>query len=789
MSTTEQAFFIPSIPSVLLSRSGPLSSNTKTILENRYLQRDEKGRVKESATELFKRVARHVASVESEGKRSAYYKAFFELMSSRIFLPNSPTLMNAGTGRGTLSACFVLPLEDTMDGILDTAKAQGMTLKFGGGTGFNLSKIRPEGSPIATTHGKACGPIRTLKHLDSVSKLITQGGKRDGANMAILKVSHPDILDFIGCKNSNAGADKTNQVISEFNISISVDKNFMEAVENDGSIDLEWDGKVVNTVSARYLFEEICKSAWATGDPGVFFRDSVNEDNPTPHLGPLECTNPCGEVPLYPNEACNLGSINLSLFVDPDTKEIDWEYLKIVTQLATRFLDNVVSVNEYPSKEIEEQVMKTRKIGLGVMGWADLLTLADIPYESDEAVKLGNNLMKFINQTAYLESVKLAEERGPYLECREETPVRNATRTCIAPTGTIARIAGVNSGIEPFFALSYTSKVLNGEKLVDSPEVIKKYLLDKGFLSEEIRSGNFESEPLIKLLESGSAQNIEELPQQIREVLKISNEIDVDYHIRHQAAFQNHTNLAVSKTINMDNKATVEDVKRAYKLAYRLGCKGITIYRAGSRTFEVLTQGTKEDKKDNKEIEKSEETEKLEAIKSIAELSKMNGGKKATSTKKFQELKARRFKTPLPGGNGKGVNAYITVSEDEYGYPMEIFINAGKSGGDIYADAQAIGRLCSLIFRNNGSVESVHKQLKGIHSGSVRFTQDGQIFSLADAVSKVLETYMSDEKIKIEEEKSVLENGLASCPDCEEPLVFEEGCAKCVSPSCGFSRW
>jgi ribonucleoside-diphosphate reductase alpha chain len=537
-----------------------LSDNAKTVMERRYLLPGEK------PEELFRRVAHHIASFnDSEELEDKFYEA----MTSLKFLPNSPTLMNAGTGQGTLSACFVLPLDDTMEGIMDTAKDAAMVQKFGGGTGFSLSKIRPKAAPISTTHGKACGPIAVLNHLSSVSRLVTQGGKRDGANMAVLHVSHPDIMDFITCKQVEGD-------IHNFNISVGVDAKFMDAVRHDSLYALRDPASraTTDTVRARDIWNAIIDNAWRNGEPGIIFLDTVNREHSKLGLGEITATNPCGEQPLLPNESCNLGSIDVSKFTGKGN--FDWEELEKYVRLGVQFLDNVIDANEYATEGISKQTLGTRKIGLGVMGFADALVRLSIPYDSDQARQLGARLFQFFRDIADHESETLALLRGAY-PFSNDGLYRNACRLTIAPTGTISMLADCSSGIEPLFALSFT----------------KQNILDQGTGSVAVEYINRDLDNRLgeadrKRLRAG--EPLSQIRPDLTEVYKTSGEISVDGHVRMQAAFQRYCDSGVSKTINLPNTASRGDIAQAYLLAEAEGCKGITVYRAGSRDKEVLTE-------------------------------------------------------------------------------------------------------------------------------------------------------------------------------------------------------
>jgi len=563
-----------------------LPLNAILVLERRYLRKDENGRVIESTSQLFRRVAKVVAGVEKNyGKTKAevakFEDEFYRLMTSLEFVPNSPTLMNAGTQLGQLSACFVLPVEDSIEGIFDTLKTTAIIHKTGGGTGFSFSRLRPKGDQVKTTGGIASGPISFAKIYDTATEVIKQGGRRRGANMGILRVDHPEIMDFIVAKEREG-------VLRNFNISVAVTDRFMEAVEKDGDFELvnPRNGVVTERLKARAVWNLIIMMAWKNGEPGVVFIDTVNKHNPTPRLGQIESTNPCGEQPLLPYESCNLGSIDVSKFVTEE-KKIDWDRLRKTVRLAVRFLDNVVDANVYPIPEIEEITKGNRKIGLGVMGFADMLIKMGIRYDTEEALKTAEKLMKFIDTEGHKMSAELGEEKGSFPnfegsiwkhDCKA---MRNATVTTVAPTGTISIIAGCSQGIEPLFAISYVREVAEslGRSLVEVNPLFESIALKEGFYSEELMK---------TIARKTSIRDAKEVPERIRNIFVTAHDISAEWHVRMQAAFQKHTDNAVSKTINFPNWATPYDVEKAYWLAYKLGCKGITVYRFGSRETEVL---------------------------------------------------------------------------------------------------------------------------------------------------------------------------------------------------------
>ncbi len=572
-----------------------LSLNAIKVLEGRCLLKDGTGKIIETPEMMFKRVANNLASAEanyvSDKKKAKelikdYSNEFFELMTSLKFLPNSPALMNAGAALQQLTACFVLPIEDSMGGIFDSLKNAALIHQSGGGTGFSFSKLRPKGDQVKSTSGVASGPVSFMRVFDAATEVIKQGGKRRGANMGVLRVDHPDIIEFITCKQQEGH-------ISNFNISVALTDAFMKALGENGEYDLinPRTKVVVKSVSAKSVFDLIVTMAWSNGEPGIIFIDEINRKNFVPNMGAIEATNPCGEQPLLPYESCNLGSINLSYFVN-DAGKILWDDLRKTAELGARFLDNLIDMNKYPVEAIEMMSKSSRKIGLGVMGWADMLYKLKIPYNSDEAVYLADKVMKFIEDAAVEYSSNLAKERGSfpafkgsYWDKKGYSSMRNAAITTVAPTGTLSMIADVSSGIEPFFSLVYTKTVLGGQDFV--------YVND--FLEDELRKRGIYSESLIyKIKEAGSLQDIEEIPEDLKKVFVVSGDVSAEWHIKMQAAFQRRVHSAVSKTVNMSNSASIEDVSKAYMFAYNLGCKGLTVYRDGSRQVQVLTKGSKQ---------------------------------------------------------------------------------------------------------------------------------------------------------------------------------------------------
>ncbi|MBS7650667.1 MAG: vitamin B12-dependent ribonucleotide reductase [Candidatus Bathyarchaeia archaeon] len=561
-----------------------LSINAINVLERRYLLKDESGRVIETPARMFMRVAKSIASVDLKyGGSADPTQEFYSLMSKLYFLPNSPTLMNAGTRLGQLSACYVLPVNDSISEIFNTLRDMALIHQSGGGTGFSFSRLRPKGDFVGSTGGIASGPISFMRIFDAATDVIKQGGRRRGANMAVLRVDHPDIIEFITAKEREG-------FLTNFNLSVAVTDSFMEAVENDLDFELvnPRTGKPTRKMKARTLWNLIVTSAWRTGDPGLIFIDEVNRHNPTPQLGPIESTNPCGEQPLLPNESCNLGSINLAKFIEDG--KVDWDGLRGCVRRSVHFLDNVIDANRYPTPNVEKVTKGNRKIGLGVMGFADALIKMGIPYDSDDALRFGEEVMKFINDEGHRYSAELGEMRGsfPNFEMsiwptRGFKAMRNATVTTIAPTGTISIIAGVSSGIEPLFAVAFIRNVMEGTRLTEINSEFERLAKERGFYSEELIS---------KIARTGSVRKIEEVPEDVRRLFATAFDIKPEWHVRMQAVFQRHVDNAVSKTINFPNDATPEDVEKAYWLAYKLKCKGITVYRYGSKRQQVLYIGS-----------------------------------------------------------------------------------------------------------------------------------------------------------------------------------------------------
>ena len=665
----------------MASRSEPkpvaLSDNARIVLERRYLAKDEHGSVVETPEELFQRVARNVAGAEAacgDSRQVALWeKRFLDVMTGLRFLPNSPTLGNAGQPLQQLAACFVLPVEDSMEGIFGAVRDMAIIHKSGGGTGFFFGRLRPAGDMVRSTAGLASGPVSFMKVFDAATEAIKQGGTRRGANMAILNVEHPDIEEFARVK-----ADMV--TLTNFNISVAVNERFMEAVERDEEFSLvnPRTGRAAGKRRARDVFRRIVENAWGNGDPGLVFIDRVNRDNPTPRLGAIEATNPCGEQPLLPYESCNLGSLNLSRFVkDGASREVDWKALAEAIPVCVRFLDNVIDVNHYPIPEIEALTLKTRKIGLGVMGWADLLFQLRLPYDSDEALKLGERMMAFIQEKADAASEELARERGPfpawgesiYATGGQRRMLRNSTRTTVAPTGTLSIIADCAGGIEPVFSLAFTRQHFLDPR---HPKTATKLTEVNKHFEQAAKGGGFHSKKLIDALAAGaSLRDQSKAPDWAKSVFVSAHDVSPEWHVRMQAAFQRHTDNAVSKTINFRQEATPDDVERAYLLAYHEGCKGITIYRDNSREMQVLSHTT---------VKGPEQQEAIAAERSL-------GIAAGPPTLRPGQPHRRRLPDQRNSVTQKfdvgGQEGYVTVGLYDDGSPGEVFVTISKEGSTI----------------------------------------------------------------------------------------------------------
>jgi ribonucleoside-diphosphate reductase alpha chain len=826
-----------------------LSANAITVLEKRYLIKDERGKPTEAAPDLFWRVARTIAEPDrrygaSAGAVEALSEAFFDLMAHRMFMPNSPTLMNAGRPLGQLSACFVLPVEDTLsngrNGIYDTLRSMALVHQSGGGTGFSFSRLRPSNDIVRSTMGVASGPVSFMSLYDASTDVVKQGGTRRGANMGILRVDHPDILEFIACKD-----DITK--ITNFNISVAVTDAFMKAVERDDEYDLihPKTKAVTGRLKAREVWARIIHGAWKTGEPGVFFIDRANQYNPVPHLGEYEATNPCGEQPLLPYDVCNLGSINVGYFVKDG--QVDWEQMRQIIHLSTHFLENVIDANNYPLPEIDQLSKRIRRIGLGIMGLADLLIRLGIAYDSEEGVETGRKVMAFVDEEAKVESERLATQRGVFPEweksiwgpdatCARDAAgnrirpmrrLRNCNVTTVAPTGTISIIAGCASGIEPLFAVAF----MRNQAGVLMPDV------NEDFVAIARREGWY-SDALMQKIASAGVISFPEVPEKWQRVFATANNIKPEWHIRMQAAFQAHNDSAISKTCNFANDATEEYVEEIYRLAFKLGCKGVTVYRDGSREMQVLSTGDtakrvaeqattsgKAEARSDLVVAGGDRTSSADLHGEIAELRaetdrlrKLVHDLEAENLQRRQKRSrpetlrgtTRRVETPLG-------TLYVTITEDDRGQPFEVFMSLGKAGGAIMADVEAMGRLISLALRSGIPLKEVHRQIRGISSDRAIGLGPNKVLSVPDAVGIAIERWMQEkqgiqqellstntppggtaiptvaqvqqvateggEQLQLSHKEPVL---TGACPDCGSQLEFAEGCMKCHV--CGFSE-
>ncbi|MBW2988411.1 ribonucleotide-diphosphate reductase subunit alpha [Candidatus Woesearchaeota archaeon] len=747
-----------------------ISENGLKVLESRYLMRDGRGRIIETPTQLFTRVAVDIALASKEYGEDWEKDAqeFYNMLTSFEFIPNSPTLMNAGTEMGQLSACFVLPIEDDMASIFEAVKNTALVHKSGGGTGFSFSRLRPAGDIVKTTGGIASGPVSFMRVFDQATETIKQGGKRRGANMGVLSVHHPDIMEFITCK-------RVEGEFSNFNISVGLTKEFMEALRKDHEYELinPRSRKVVKKLKASEVFNKIVKMAWLNGEPGVLFMDKINEANPTPELGEIEATNPCGEQPLLPFESCNLGHINLTKVLKGEDGRavIDFEKLDQIVAKAVKFLDNVIDRNRYPIPEIEQMTKGNRKIGLGITGFHEMLIKMGVSYNSKAAIKIAERVMRFIQQRGKHYSTQLAKSRGNFPNWEKsifagKTPMRNATVTTIAPTGTTSIIANTSQGIEPLFSVAYHRNV---------KQSLGKHLFEVNslFLEMAKRHGFYSKELMEKIAQKPSIQDIDEIPKRVRELFVTAHDIPPEQHIRIQAAFQKYTDNAVSKTVNFPNNATKEDIRKVYLLAYELGCKGVTVYRDGSRKFQILS------------------TKKLEY-----------GKPELPLVPKKRPLITRGATIEMRTGCD---SLYVTINEDEEGKPFETFAQMGKSGGCIASFTEAIGRLISLALRSGIEPRFIIKQLRGIRCPRPIVAVGGTVTSCADAIGKALEMFIkgeanakqtkihtfsgkgSEESEKKSPQETIIKNGLApECPECGAMLSIVEGCIVCRN--CGYSQ-
>ena len=770
------------IASKINSRSTELTENSEVVLRRRYLAKDREGNVLEDPEGMFRRVARNLSLAElnygttTEEERQAVEDEFYGVMRRLEFMPNSPTLMNAGRELQQLSACFVLPVDDSLDSIFERVKETALIHKSGGGTGFSFSRLRPEGDVVGSTGGVASGPVSFINAFDAATDVVKQGGTRRGANMGILNVDHPDILRFIHSKEDG-------EHLVNFNISVAVTEDFMQRVERDQAYDLvnPRTGEVTGQLNAREVFQEMVQMAWQTGDPGIVFLDRINRDNPNPQLGRIESTNPCGEQPLLPFESCNLGSLNVARMVRYTDNDVvmDWDRLAQAVRTGVRMLDNVIDMNDYPLDEIGEMSKKTRRIGMGIMGFSDLLVQLGIRYDSEEALEVGGQVMRRIQDETYKASMELAETRGTfpawegsvYNQPGNVRRMRNSAPVTIAPTGTISIISGASSGIEPLFALSYVRNVMDNTRLVEGNPYFEAVARSEGFYSQELME---------QLAQSGTLHDLD-VPEWVKDVFRTSHDITPEWHVRMQAAFQQYTDNSVSKTINFPSAAMVEDVAEAYRLAYETGCKGITVYRDGSKEGQVLSTGQTG----------AAETE------SAAEPT-------ATPVRVMRERPRQIQGITERVHTGHG-NMYVTINFQEEGKPFEVFSTLGKAGGCDSAQLEAISRLASLALRSGVSVHDVVEQLRGITC--CPFWDEGTLVrSGPDAVALALQRYMEGHAGETEPAESqavqlqfvpepMYHNGNGSggaaptarrCPDCNTPVIYQEGCLMCIS--CGWNK-
>ncbi len=821
-----------------------LSPNAITVLEKRYLVKDDAGWPVETPTDLFWRVASTIAAADrrygaSDATVDQVAGGFYGIMADRHFMPNSPTLMNAGRPLGQLSACFVLPVDDALSngksGIYDTLRAMALVHQSGGGTGFSFSRLRPKNDIVRSTMGVASGPVSFMTLFDASTDVVKQGGTRRGANMGILRVDHPDIMEFVTCKDDTTK-------ITNFNISVAVTDVFMAAVEADQDYDLihPKTGVITGRLRARDVWARIIHGAWKTGEPGVFFIDKANYYNPVPYLGGYEATNPCGEQPLLPYDVCNLGSINLGAFVREG--EIDWDGLRRVIHVSTHFLENVIDANQYPLQEITDLAQRIRRIGLGVMGLADLLVRLGIPYDSEEAVALGRQIQQFVDEEAKVESERLAAERGVFPEwersiwgpdatcargpdgerVRPMRRLRNCNVTTVAPTGTISIIAGCSSGIEPLFAVAF----MRNQAGVLMPDV------NEDFVAIARAEGWYSDDLMRRVAEAGHI-DFPEVPARWQRVFVTANHIRPEWHIRTQAAFQEFNDSAISKTCNFASAATEEYVEEIYRLAYRLNCKGVTVYRDGSRDMQVLSTGSTARKVQEQAVSTGQVQARPDLLAAAADLRGQLAeadAENARLRRLVHDLEAenlqrrqkrsrpellrgatRRLETPLG-------TLYVTITEDDRGQPFEVFMSLGKAGGALMADVEALGRLISLALRSGIPISEIYRQLRGISSDRVIGLGPNKVLSVPDAVGIAIERYLQ-EKQGIQQEllpggaahpvpapavaaapwttsegpggEQMIFGGLqetlsGACPDCGSQLEFAEGCMKCHV--CGFSE-
>lgn len=784
-----------------------LDENAVSVLEARYLKCDEDGNPVEEPKDLFVRVAEAIARPEitkyNNSKNVAHKLArrFYLMMAQGRWMPNSPTLFNAGRDLGCLSACFVLPVKDDMESIMETAKNSALIHKAGGGTGYSFSRLRPRGDRVQTTSGTATGPVSFMDMYDGITEKIKQGGQRRGANMGILRCDHPDIREFINAKRDT---DK----ITNFNISVAATDEFMRAVQDREAYDLvnPRTQEVVGQENAREILELIAENARETSEPGLFFIDEANYWNPVPHLGDYEATNPCGEQALLPYDVCNLGHINLAEFVE--NGEVDWSGIENQVRLGMRFLDNVIDANDFPLPEIRSLADRIRRVGHGVMGFADMLTALGIPYDSPEALDLADEVAEFVWQCCLDASEELAHERGVFPEwemsiwgpdeacARDETgnrireyrPMRNCNTNTVAPTGTTSIIAGCSGGIEPLFAIAFKRNQA-GMEMLDVNDQFEQDMRVAGYYDEDVME---------RVAESGSAQ-VDGVPDRIKRVYKTAHEIDPIAHVRMQAVWQKYTDNAISKTINLPSDVDVEGVRQAYMNAWETGCKGITVYRDGSRDGQALEAGTSGEDDESEDTTRDVEPDAgCEGCGGKPDTSGSGGTKTKTvtaSSTKTKTVTASRQKRERPGitfGPTHRIDCplgrlYVTINRPENSEkPIEVFVALGKAGGHAAAAAESLGRLISLALRYDVPMEQIYEELRGIASDPVGFGPD-KVLSMADAIAQVLERHVEDDRVmEIGVKANGDTEGFAACPDCGSSLQMSEGCESC--PHCGYSR-
>ena len=759
-----------------------LTDNAHAVLKRRYQAKDREGNVVEDPDQMFHRVAHNLAQAEraygaTDSEIQSIEEEFYQVMSRLDYLPNSPTIMNAGRELQMLSACFVLPVHDAMDSIFETVKQATLVQKSGGGTGFAFSQLRPEGDIVGSTGGVASGPVSFMRAFDGATEAVKQGSTRRGANMGILHVTHPDILKFITSKEDGKS-------ISNFNISVAVTEDWMQRVKNGQEYDLinPRTGKVTGQLNAAEVFEQLCQMAWKTGDPGIVFLDRINRDNPNPQLGDIESTNPCGEQPLLPYESCNLGSINLTRMVryTDEGAEVDWDKLGRTINTAVHMLDNVIDMNEYPIPQIDQMSKETRRIGLGVMGFADLLIQMGVPYDSEDALAAAEKVMGFIQDKTHEASVAQAQARGVFpawegsIYNRPGGPrLRNSAPTTIAPTGTISIIAGCSSGIEPLFALSYERNVMDNTRLMEGNTLFEAVARREDFLSQPLME---------ELAAKGSLRELNgAVPEWTKRLFATSHDISPEWHVRMQAATQKYTDNAVSKTINFPHDATAQDIGHAYMLAYELGCKGITIYRDGSKQDQVLSTG---------------ETGKH--AQAAAGAIPLSPAEAETLTPRARPQHMTGVTERIRTGHG---NMYITINFDEQDQPFEVFTTLGKAGGCDSAQLEAISRLVSLALRSGIDIKAVFAQLRGI-TCCPAWDNGTLVGSAPDAVALALQKHLGNEDQQEPNTSAQLKlfasvkdranwdlsgsQPRTRCPDCSAPMFYQEGCLMCHA--CGWNK-